>query len=202
MFAIQTPAVAPQTPTEPVLRRVFKPAQVERFRVVSDWDSPRGVARYEYEMRMETERFVGTPPVEFKQVVRLLNLKAVYDGVETRNKAFGILPFRLRVEGAPIELSMEGMIGTFAIPLLSMAIPKDPLVADKPLAIVGLDRFTGDARIEKMDARTVTLKLSLVANPTTYLGTTTFRRDTGQLLKSEGKLVQPDGTLTFTITRM
>jgi hypothetical protein len=191
-------------------QRRLKPGEVLRYAVESEWTSPNGHATYAYEMRMELEK--GAPEKSTRGVVtRLENLRASYDGHETRSKLFGVIPFEFGPNGPPGKVNAGGAINTFAFPLLAFTLPTAPPPGisqfDLPFfTIEAVGEVKGKARLVAFKPEGLDLALHFdfgSAEPGPVLDCrSVFRLGPGYLLRAEGTYADASGTLTFKIRKL
>lgn|GEM_PF-3412413 len=204
----QAPAIRIVLPDK-MFERELRSNEKWHYWVVSDWDGTAGKAHYEYQMEWQVEK-TAQKKVIFTVVAKLSNLTAVYDGVPTHEKLFGVIPTLMSASGPPKNMSGGGTIATYSIPLLAFTLPDSnpSLMPSFPLTPFAVDRLGsvyGSGRIEGFQNHRMGILFQLTvgqgdAAPTIAIHSK-FRMGSGALDSAEGVYKDPSGTLTFKIRR-
>ncbi len=208
LIGLQDPP--PPVPKKPSVERQIKAKSEESYKIELSTYGKEPV-RHDYTMRLK----VGPRPAEdglWPLDVVLTDLTTKIAGKEIKRATFGSMIFTMGPAGSPNLLTFVSTTLPFSLPLLSLSLPEtdatpfeftsplyDEVVIFKgrgtvkkgPEMTVGIDsrlHIAGEARDDSMFRK--------------FNMTSVFRSSDGALLRSTGKYVANDGTVSFRLTRI
>lgn len=174
------------------------------YRVTLDTSGKDGSAHYEYRMSLQTVS-MEKDNKSATYSLGMTKLKAQRGSMDVRNWTLGSGTLAVNETGLP-PISIEGEAGVFSTPLSGLYLPRsesdtfavDDLVMGEGLNVVGTGNWAKEIRGSRACAWKGSLKTSQGEVGTIEVSAR-FDVKRGSLIEAKGKIVAPDGSITFSL---